>query len=524
MPWSPHLPQGQESEKIFPFVIPYAQGVGLDIGCGTAKCLPHMIGVDNGKTFGPRAAAIMTEADELGMIADESLDFIFSSHLLEHIPREKVPAVLALWGSKLKVGGKLILYLPDADEYPKIGEDGANPDHKWDIYADDVWKILQDEADGLWCRLESEKRNKYNEYSLFEVYKKDIEPFKNTVWQRNPDGKKRALVFRLGAIGDCLVAASPCAALQQNGYHVTMMTSPVGGVLFENNPHIDDVVVIDKENFPQGYAIAFFEAMKERYDKVINLDRTIEGAMLAREEQYSFEYPVSARRYLNDNLNYHELAHAIADVPIKDIGPGFFPTEEERDWALSGRHSIAAPLVVWAIAGSSFFKVYPSVNRVISRLIADGVNVVLVGDGQISHILEHGIIDTLYEDGVDTKLVYPRVGRWTIRETMAFAMTADCVIGPETGVMHGVGFSRVPKVILMSHSAPENLMRHWTNTIALMPAGCPCYPCHQIHTDVDTCNYDVENGGALCTTSISPDRVYKSIKISLERREKIIDS
>ncbi len=72
----------------------------------------------------------------------------------------------------LKQGGYLLLYLPDEDEYPKVGENGANPDHKWNVNYEkvvDAMKLI-----GSWDLVDFQKRNQGNEYSLYFVFKKVI--------------------------------------------------------------------------------------------------------------------------------------------------------------------------------------------------------------------------------------------------------------------------------------------------------------------------------------------------------------
>lgn len=534
MTWSPHLPYRPESDKIWPFAIPYTHGRGLDIGCGAQPCLPHMVGVDM-----QDGAAVQVDGRDLHMFADASLDFIFSSHFLEHIDKDEVPAALDHWGSKLKVGGYIVLYLPDAWEYPKIGAPGSNPEHKWDVFPGDIEKAFKAGKGGRWRQVECEKRNAYDEYSIFEVWQKaaatiafsddyeaapdaKIELPDNAIdhdhWRdRMPKDRKRCLIVRLGAIGDCLVAASPCAALQQDGYHVTMITSAAGGEILENNPYIDELIVADKGMFPPGGILAFTETMKERYDHVINLDRSLEGLLLAREENYSFEYPAVARRMLMGHMSYLSAAHAIAEVPLsrEDVAPapGFHKTQAEDTWARRGRESVDAPLIMWVVSGSSFFKVYPAVNVVANMLAEKGINVVFVGNGGVDRILEGGIILTMAEDGADTTKVYPRCGQWSVRQTMTFAQHVDLVVGPETGIMHAVSLSGVPKVVILSHSSREQLIPHWRNTMAVYPERevCPCYPCHQIHTVRETCNFDHEAGAALCQSMIPPQEIFDAI-------------
>lgn len=483
----------------------------MDIGCGPQVCLPHMMGVDAEPSA---AGCVQAEADDLDFIADESLDFIFSSHLLEHIEPERVPSILECWGKKLKTGGNLILYLPDEDEYPKVGEEGANADHKWNVASGDVLKVLLKSPD-QWRPLEMEKRNRYNEYSLFEVYQKTEESSAEVAWVRNPEGKQRALVFRLGAIGDSVIAAEPLPALKEQGYHITCMTSALGEQVLLNNPHVDEIVVVDKDTFPGGTAVKFFEMMKERYDLIVNLDRSLEGLVLQREENYGFYYPDVARRCLFGSLNYYDVACNIAGVKRPKNRKSFYPSREEIEWAADARAVIEGDCVVWQLAGSAFFKVYPAANRAIHMLIDQGVHVVTTGSAGKDQDLEAALIDAVYQAGGDTSLIHPCAGRWPLRKTVAFSTFAGCVVGPETGVMHALGSYPVPKIMMLSHSSQDNIAAAgiFNNTKFLKPprADCPCYPCHQAHMSTETCTFIEEEGGALCALSIQPETIYEAI-------------
>lgn len=102
-------------EKLYPsfqsvgnaaqFAIPFAKhvctGNGVDVGCNrTEWAFPGAICVD----------PAINEYDALNF-PGENLDYIFSSHCLEHLPNWV--DVLDYWTSKLKSTGVLFLYLPD---------------------------------------------------------------------------------------------------------------------------------------------------------------------------------------------------------------------------------------------------------------------------------------------------------------------------------------------------------------------------------------------------------------------------
>lgn len=108
----------------------YCAGVGLDLGFGGAKpIVPHAICIDRAEDDGRRARCdkpypthIVSEVDHLYRIFPyETLDFIFSSHVLEDFNNTK--QVIENWLWPLKRGGHLVLFLPDQPTYAKYCAD-----------------------------------------------------------------------------------------------------------------------------------------------------------------------------------------------------------------------------------------------------------------------------------------------------------------------------------------------------------------------------------------------------------------
>ena len=99
-------PKFQTNGNAARFAIPYAievcKGYGVDVGCNRPEwAFPGAIMVD---------PAIDPELNALNF-PQTDLDYIFSSHCLEHL--YDWVDVLDYWYDKLKVGGVLFLYLPD---------------------------------------------------------------------------------------------------------------------------------------------------------------------------------------------------------------------------------------------------------------------------------------------------------------------------------------------------------------------------------------------------------------------------
>lgn len=97
--------QGNASQFAIPFAKHFCKGVGVDVGFRNHEWkYPGAIGVDiDDKTNEYHATNLPI-----------NLDYIYSSHCLEHIP--DWVSTIEYWSTRLKPGGVLFLYLPHKDQ------------------------------------------------------------------------------------------------------------------------------------------------------------------------------------------------------------------------------------------------------------------------------------------------------------------------------------------------------------------------------------------------------------------------
>ena len=405
MVWNAHDPQGNETGKITWELVRWTRGRGLDVGCGAHKGFPHFIGVDNGKDIGLfrqqfKPDVWIDDAGKLDMFASNSLDFVYSSHMLEHVPHEDVVKTLKEWWRVIKTNGYLVLYLPDETLYPKVGEPGANPDHKWNVSAKKMFDLMEKVGD--WECRENQLRDGGTEYSLFQVYQKRSPNHGHIHSWSGPRPKKKAAVIRYGAFGDILQASSVFAGLKAQGYHVTVYCSPPGSDVIKHDPNVDDLYLQDKDQVPNQHLELFWEHHKAKYDKWVNLCESAEGTLLSIPGRVLHRLPPSLREQLTA-VNYLEMQHRMADVPHKPKVK-FFPTKEERIWAEGQRKHANEILVCWALAGSSVHKAWPWVDAVMADLLlryGDRITIVMMG-GPDAVLLEQGWFK-VGEDGMPLK-------------------------------------------------------------------------------------------------------------------------
>lgn len=539
MAWRREEPQGNEAGKIRWELVKWTRGRVLDVGAGLWKPFPHFIGVDNcadTRLYGHpiKPDIFVQDASDLGIFADAQFDAVFSSHLLEHIEQRYVVRTLREWLRVLKVGGYLVLYLPDETLYPKVGEEGANPDHKWTVSYMLLVELMQ-KTGVSWDLVDWQRRDQDREYSLFTVFQKTKEGQTFSCASRPKIEAKRACVVRYGATGDMIQASSVFAGLKKQGYHVTLMTSPPGNQVVEHDPNIDEFYLQDKDQVPNHELGPYWEYHKKKYDKWVNLSESVEGSLLVLHPR--MPHLISPRaRHMTCNANYLEYQHAIAGVP-HEPAVAFFATDEEKKWAKAERRAFGDFVVVYALNGSSVHKRWPWMDRLIACALIDfpDLHFVLVGgpDGQI---LEQGWFGwdkdpAKHEDAKKVQTeprVHCRSGKWEIRQSLAFLEQADMVFGPETGVLNAAAQLPIPKVLLLSHSSVENLPRDWVNTHALYSSDTECPgrgkneapACHQMHYNWDHCrqaNFPEGSGEmsgkpmgvSQCAYDLSFEEVYK---------------
>jgi len=101
-----HQAIGNAAQFAIPFAKYYCKGVGYDVGCMKKDwAFPGAIPIDVVFNDGFHATNFPSQED---------VDYIFSSHCLEHITNWV--DVLEYWYDHLKFGGVIFLYLPHYDQ------------------------------------------------------------------------------------------------------------------------------------------------------------------------------------------------------------------------------------------------------------------------------------------------------------------------------------------------------------------------------------------------------------------------
>ncbi len=332
-------------------------------------------------------------------------------------------------------------------------------------------------------------------------------------------------VVRLGGIGDNMIVTAVLPHLKEKYGKVEVITASPQHVVFENNPYVDRLTVKEREDIPKndGHSNFYWHNRSKEYEFFADLTHTCEATGALFQGQTQFWWPAEARRKFCGK-SYLEIAADVVGAPYETLQPNFYPTEEEKQHAQDVKARIGDQYIAWVISGSRVDKMWPYAPQAIARIIRElDMPVVMFGaskkEYEVAKIIQARVRDANGEDsGLHLALSPdPKKPSWPIRRIMTQILAADLVIGPDTGFMWGAASREMFKIVLLSHASPINITKYWRNTVTLTadPVRVPCWPCHQLHDDIESCQRTSGRkgeDGAACISSINTERVLKTVK------------
>ncbi len=501
MVWNNEFSQGYESRKCRYRVAKYLKGYGFDLGCGNEKICPQAIGID----ICGAAAEIkldLSNPETLNIFSTESVDYVFSSHLLEDMFDTK--NVLKAWWRLIRIGGYLILYLPHKDLYPNVGEPGANPNHKHDFFPDDIISIIREF--GVFDVIECKRYDQKDEYSFeiilqkkHPVLKEYDKPKEKTI------SKKKALVIRYGAMGDNIIVTPVLRLLKELGYHVTVNTVPETKFVFNNNPNVDDFLMQEKGVIPD--LEDYHKYLMTKYDRFVNLCYSIERTMLRDSGTKEFY-----GEPITDDRNYYDRTLELAGFTEKGLNGEIYFSEQEKVMLDYFRKKNSKTFnILWCPKGSGIHKICTHSDDIIDYLLDTypDVKIFMVGGGDVD------TIDAWKRDRLEN-----RINIWTQRTSMIMTSVMDLVVAPETGVLNAAGCFDTPKIGLLTHSSHNNLTKYFKNCIPIQ-SKAKCSPCHKLlHDYFQVCPKDDQFGVPICAASFDKQEIIDAVRSVYDSRIK----
>lgn len=126
-----NLTKKSETSKVRNSLKIFCNGNGIDIGFGGDPIIQSAITVDLPSPYAKyknNPLHLRGSGDNLYWFKDNVLDYVYSSHLLEDF--ENTEEVINEWLRVIKIGGNLVLFLPDEQVYREYNKKlGKNPNH-----------------------------------------------------------------------------------------------------------------------------------------------------------------------------------------------------------------------------------------------------------------------------------------------------------------------------------------------------------------------------------------------------------
>ncbi len=317
--------------------------------------------------------------------------------------------------------------------------------------------------------------------------------------------EKSVAIIRYGALGDLVMITPLLEACKKAGEHVTLYTSPYALAVLENNPHIDQLIVQEKDVIAITELGPYFDYIKTKYTRFVDLCESIEGSMLKLESRREFYMPKEWRdKDCADN--YYRKTLRLGGFPTTEpvVRGSLFLNKQELAKAKADYARLSGPAAnfVWGFAlhGTSHHKCYPLMQPLLAEYLADHPDerVVLLGSQ------EHSVLE------FDHPQVFRGAGRYNVRELIGLISQLDAIVSPESFIANCAAAFDKPVITLLSHSSKENLCSTWLHDYSLEPdrVVAPCFPCHQLHYTsgscpqreiIDTDTNEVVVAGAACT-------------------------
>ncbi len=337
-----------------------------------------------------------------------------------------------------------------------------------------------------------------------------------------PYGKRNkgwALVIRYGAFGDHIVASCVLPYLKRDGYRIAYNTTEWGYETHLRNPHIDEFWLQKTDEIKNPDLGDYWKKLGEGFEKVVQLNQSIEVDCVAVQTRecgrktliIDRKFPfLKYRDKYNKNFYENNIKRAGYE-PILPIRGELYPSEFESRLVrnLIDKKAKGKFKVMWCLAGSGMNKGYPWAEYAIVEFLSKYKDAVVftVGD-EVCGILH-----------IDHPRVFNRMGAQTMRISFAMVPYMDCVVSPDTGILHAAGcYDEIDKITIMSVNTEENVTKHFKNCVTLCAHDVPCYPCHTLIYVRDKVCPIGRTGASMCMERIYPDKIVKELEESYQKR------
>lgn len=328
---------------------------------------------------------------------------------------------------------------------------------------------------------------------------------------------KSVLIIRWGAYGDQIHMSNVIRAFDELGYFIGASYNYKGVQIHADNPRIDRHYPYDPteqsqlkaSNADPAHFYNIIKQLSQGYNKVINLQGSLEGALIEDEQSYKYFMPLSWRRAKNTHTCYYDQSMLWAGIRdpkfMGRTGEIFFTREEHAHVGNYMKDFQDRYIIIWALRGSMYQKaVYPLAEETISRFCEKHPETVVFTTGDQ--------FCTQFE--FDHPNVVHLSGKFPFRQVLLMSKYSDLVVTPETGLGIGAGAFSTPKIMLLTAASLTNIVGNDKNDFS-MQSNAWCSPCTRAIYNTNSCpklgkTIPVDKGTAAYITTTGkkvPERV-----------------
>lgn len=318
---------------------------------------------------------------------------------------------------------------------------------------------------------------------------------------------KKVLIIRTGAIGDVVETTGLVDALVKEGCSVDYLTGKIPAMLLENNPHINNVFVLNKKNYSYVIKLAM-KFKKEKYDIILNLQPSIRFKILSALSfpNKIYEYKKSQKYHAVENF-FETGKRAIKELSLDKNIHLYIPEElinEKR--ALLDENKIHICFNTGASGARKGRKWCIEYWQKLAKMIFDNYNAQIYVVGSQED----------FENAKDLFKKFPQIksfaGKTTIVETAALLANADIVISGDTGPLH-IASALNTICIGLYGSCPVKRSGPYGEKHFTIASDVSCSPCNR-----KTCKYsDNPTDDTLCMREIMPEKVFNLVDTILKK-------
>lgn len=321
----------------------------------------------------------------------------------------------------------------------------------------------------------------------------------------------KILFITLSNIGDVVLTLPVLDYLRRNFPQAKI--SVICGVrpkeLFENNPHIDSLIVYDKHVHYSQKLKLFNNLRREKFDLIVDLRNSFLGAILPTRFRTSpFLMIPRYIQHMKDRHLYRVKSLRLGNELAKPVDKTFniARADEEFMKKILQENNIREDdrLVVVSAGARSDSKKWPKEKfvQLISKLINElSVKIILVGDkGDIA--LNQAIANELKNQVLDLS------GKTNLSALAALMKKTNLLICNDSAVMHIASYFDIPIVAIFGITDDEKYAP-WSQDFSVVKKELFCRPCEKA-----ICKF----GTLECLSRVQVDDVFREVKDRLEKK------